>query len=158
MHTIEIVDGQQVIVFSCGVIEHMISKRQKAIWQREAGGQLFARLTPYEVYVVDATGPRRTDKRARTSYIPDRKAEQQEIDERFRDGLIYVGDWHTHPESTPRPSSKDINSISECFRKSQHGLSAFLLVVVGSTNLWQHSFIGLYGSSGLRVLGGKMSV
>jgi len=154
MYAIGSGDGQQTIVFSDDVIEHMMKNRQKGIWQTEAGGQLFARLTPFEVYVVDVTGPRRSDKRTRTSYVPDRKAEQREIDERFRSGLIYVGDWHTHPEVNPRPSKRDIRSISECFRKSQHALSGFLLVIVGSTMLWQRSFIGLYGSSGLRVLGG----
>ena len=147
-------DGPQTIVLSTRVIEHLMENRQKAIWQAEAGGQLFARLTPFEVYVVDATGPRPTDKRTRTSYVPDRKAEQREIDEKFSNGLIYVGDWHTHPDPNPKPSSKDMHSISECFRKSQHALPGFLLVIVGSTNVWQRSFIALYGSSGFHILDG----
>lgn len=153
MQAIEIGDGRQTIVFSDRVIKHMMSNRQRAFWQTEAGGQLFAYLTPFEVHVVDATGPRQTDKRTRTSYIPDRRAEQREIDARFRSGLIYVGDWHTHPEADPHPSNRDISSISECFAKSQHRLSGFLLVIIGFTSLWQRSFIGLYGSSGMRALG-----
>jgi integrative and conjugative element protein (TIGR02256 family) len=153
MQVIEIGNGYQTIIFSSRAVEHMMKNRQKATWQTEAGGQLFARLTPFEVFIIDATGPRRTDKRTRTSYIPDRKAEQREIDERFANGLIYVGDWHTHPEPTPHPSYKDVNSISECFRKSQHRLWGFFLVIIGSTGLWHDSFIGLYARSGLRDLG-----
>ena len=53
----------------------------------------------------------------------------------FRSDLNYVGDWHTHPEEYPRPSATDLASINETFRKSTHNLSAFLLVIAGtSTN------------------------
>jgi integrative and conjugative element protein (TIGR02256 family) len=127
-------------------------RRQFFPFDTEAGGQLFARLTPFEVYVTQATGPRTTDLRTRNSYIPDRKAEQREINNFFASGLCYIGDWHTHPDPHPRPSHRDIRSISECFRKSRHALVGFLLVIVSSTDLWKNSFVGFCNSSGLHDL------
>jgi integrative and conjugative element protein (TIGR02256 family) len=80
---------------------------------------------------VEATGPRHSDKRGRYSYVPDRQAEQKEIVERHKRGLHFVGDWHTHPEASPKPSPADIASITHSFKKSVHSLNAFVLVIVG---------------------------
>src|SRR3546814_8042190 len=71
------------------------------------------------------------DRRTRTSYIPDRRAEQAEIFDRHARGLHYVGDWHTHPERYPQPSSPDAQSIAECVAKSTHQLNGFVLIIVG---------------------------
>src|SRR5687768_13492126 len=121
----------QVLVLSGEVVRKFRRYRQKRWYQREAGGQLFARLSPSRIVIEEATGPRRTDRRTRTSYVPDRAAEQREIDGRHREGLHFVGDWHTHPEELPRPSGLDVASISESVRKSSHALNGFLLVIVG---------------------------
>ena len=123
---------EQTIVVSATVVDYLLSHRQTKKRQPEAGGQLFARITPLEIYIDEATGPRKTDKRSRYAYTPDRKAEQNEIRERFRNGRIYVGDWHTHPSPHPSPSITDTLSIMNCFAKSVHKLNAFLLVIVGS--------------------------
>ena len=121
----------EVLVLSDEVVRKFRRYRQKRWYQREAGGQLFARLSPSRIVIEEATGPRRTDRRTRTSYVPDRAAEQREIDGRHAEGLHFVGDWHTHPEKHPRPSGLDVASISESVRKSTHALNGFLLVIVG---------------------------
>src|SRR5690606_10810567 len=95
-----------------------------------SGGQLFARLAPPIIEIVEATGPRPTDRRGRTSYEPDPHAEQLEIEARHRQGLHFVGDWHTHPERCPVPSVRDLISITDCVRRSRHHLSGFVLLVV----------------------------
>ena len=121
----------QVVVLPEEIIRKFRRYRQRRWYQREAGGQLFARLSLSRIVIEEATGPRRTDRRTRMSYVPDRAAEQREIDSRHADGLHYVGDWHTHPEALPGPSGLDIASISESVRKSTHALNGFLLVIVG---------------------------
>jgi integrative and conjugative element protein (TIGR02256 family) len=123
----------QVVVLSEEVVGKFRRYRQKHWYQREAGGQLFAQLSQSRIVVEEATGPRRTDRRTRTSYVPDRAAEQREINTRHAEGLHYVGDWHTHPETYPGPSGVDIASISESVRKSMHALNGFLLVIVGQS-------------------------
>jgi integrative and conjugative element protein (TIGR02256 family) len=49
-------------------------------------------------------------------------------------GLHFVGDWHTHPEAVPTPSSSDIRTINEAVAKSRHHLFGFLMIVVGSSD------------------------
>ena len=121
----------QRLTFSDAVITHLEKWRQLRFWQAEAGGLLFARLSADEVLVELATGPRRTDRRGRWSYHPDRAAEQREIDERHPQGLYFVGTWHSHPEPIPRPSGVDLHSLAESFRLSTHHLNAFVLAIIG---------------------------
>jgi len=60
-------------------------------------------------------------------YLPDRRAEQEEIELMHTSDFHYVGDWHTHPDAYPVPSRVDVESIGECVRASSHDLNAFLM-------------------------------
>lgn len=141
-------DSGQVLVFTPEVLEHFSRYRQRRFYQTEAGGQLFASFVGDRIEVVEATGPRRTDTRRRTSYVPDRRAEQREIDDRHARGLHYVGDWHTHPEDVPTPSGRDVDSILDSVKKSTHTLNAFVLVVVGHADTPRGLSVCLYERSG----------
>jgi integrative and conjugative element protein (TIGR02256 family) len=125
----------QKLQFTPKVLAHFRRHQQRRFFEREAGGQLFATFANNEITIVEATGPRRSDRRSRYSYIPDRTEEQREIVERYPLGLHFVGDWHTHPECHACPSSTDLSSISDTVRKSRHSLNGFVLVVVGSSAL-----------------------
>jgi integrative and conjugative element protein (TIGR02256 family) len=132
------------LVLSDAVVEHFALHQQVRQDLAEAGGQLFARITRYEVFVEEATGPRPSDRRGRAHYTPDRQAERKEIRERFALGLHYVGDWHTHPEGVPTPSPIDRFTISDCSRRSTHKLAGFLLVVVGNGSFPECLHISLH--------------
>ena len=123
----------QRLTFSDSVISHLERCRQLRFWQREAGGLLFARLSTAEIFVEFATGPRKTDRRTRWSYNPDRVAEQREIDDFHLRGLCFVGTWHSHPEPIPTPSRVDLHSLDKSFRLSTHHLNAFVLAIIGQT-------------------------
>lgn len=125
-------DSGQTLVLCDQVLKHFAAHRQRLPWQAEAGGQLFARLEAPDIHIVEATGPRLTDKRGRTYYRPDRRAEQREIRERHGHGLHYVGDWHTHPVRHPDASCVDLNNINDCVAKSRHELNGFVLIIVGT--------------------------
>lgn len=105
--------------------------RQRRFYQREAGGQLFARIWNNDWEIAAATGPRLRDRRSRFSFWPHRASEQAEIFAQHARGLDYVGDWHTHPEDTPTPSPDDLTSITQIVRRSAHHLPGFLLLIVG---------------------------
>ena len=142
----------QGLIFSAEVVGWFKRHQQLRWWQREAGGQLFARFQESDIHIVEATGPRRTDRRSRTSYEPDRLAEQLEIDERFRNGLHLVGDWHTHPEDLPRPSPIDLTSTADGFRRSRHGLNAFVMTIVGRSVLPTGLYVSLHDGGALHIL------
>ncbi|SEE66189.1 integrative and conjugative element protein, VC0181 family [Rhizobiales bacterium GAS188] len=125
------ISGQRLI-FCPSVVAHFQKYRQLRWWQREAGGQLFPRFALPDITVEEATGPHRGDWRTRFTYQPNRRAEQQEIAERHRRGLHFVGDWHTHPEAVPTPSARDMQSMGELFARSEHALNGFVLLIVGT--------------------------
>jgi len=142
----EVGQSGQVLVFSDTVLKHFRRHRQTRPWQKEAGGQLFARIALPRIVVSEATGPRPTDRRTRTSYQPDRAAEQREILERHARGLHFIGDWHTHPETRPAPSGRDHRSIADCFVRSTHGLNAFVLVIVGTAALQEALYVAVHNA------------
>jgi integrative and conjugative element protein (TIGR02256 family) len=142
----------QTLVFTPSVLEHFHRHRQTRWWHKEAGGLLFAKLFSSPIEIVVATGPRPTDQRSRWRYFPDRNAEQREIDFYHPQGLHFVGFWHTHPQSLPRPSKIDDESISEAVRLSTHQLNGFLQVIVGLDQFPQGLFVGIGDGSNVHPL------
>lgn len=123
-------DGQ-TLTFADAVLAHFKRHRQVRASQAEAGGQLFASIAGSAVTVQIATGPRRSDRRSPTAYVPSRRAENKEIARMFGRGLHYVGDWHTHREPRPVASHLDAQSIHEIFRRSRHQLAGMVIAIVG---------------------------
>lgn len=147
----------QTIILSDPVLAHFDHHRQLQANSREAGGQLFARFDGKVVRVERATGPRPSDRRSPTSFVPDRKAERREIRKNFRAGLHYVGDWHTHLEPRPSPSQTDIDSFRDMYRKSSHRLASFLMVIVGTSLEMDGLYVALCDGHLLRQLNESVS-
>lgn len=122
--------GQQLVLTDVAA-HHLYAHRQRTWRDLEAGGQLFARFKHATILVERITGPRRSDQRHRTTFIPDRQAERGEIQRLFRQDLHYIGDWHTHPERHPAPSSIDLVNFAEMVRCSHHHLNGLVMIVVG---------------------------
>jgi integrative and conjugative element protein (TIGR02256 family) len=123
--------GDLTVVIVALALETMDSYRQTGFFKREAGGQMFARLQPKLWRIEVVTGPRRGDRRGRFHFWPDRKAEQEEIDRYYGEGLDFVGDWHTHPEDVPSPSRSDVRSVENVVRESIHDRPGILMCIVG---------------------------
>lgn len=132
------------ICFSPEVVEHFATHRQQGKVKTEIGGQLFARFEHGEVRVIRATGPNATDKRGWTWFKPDLRKQNVEIQQLFQKGLHFIGDWHTHPEREPTPSSWDTDSMKDCFKKSRHQLKAFLMVIVGRADFPSGLWVSLH--------------
>ena len=142
----------QTLILTHVVIDHLKSHRQSSPRRREAGGQLFARFEGNTIRIERATGPRSSDRRSLTTFVPNRLAERREIKRLFKEGLHYVGDWHTHPETSPRPSQTDTNNFREMFRKSRHKLASFVIVILGAAAPPEGLFVGLCDATGWREL------
>ena len=128
----QIGQSAQRLIISASVLNHFTKHQQRDRDSFEAGGQLFARFSEQFVTISKVTGPRAADRRTRYSYVPDRREEQKEIDEMHRKGFSFVGDWHTHAQGVPTPSSSDVRTINEAVAKSQHHLHGFVMVIVGT--------------------------
>lgn len=125
-------DSAQRLILSNYVLTHFERHRQSVSDSKEAGGQLFARIDGSCIIVEHATGPRPSDWKSKFLFIPNRIAERREIKRLFREGFHYVGDWHTHPDSNPKPSRTDTRTFRDIFRRSRHQLAGFVMVIVGT--------------------------
>ncbi|WPZ01530.1 Mov34/MPN/PAD-1 family protein [Idiomarina sp. OXR-189] len=126
-------DRKIIIEFPSDVLMHLTRYRQNRCYSKEAGGQLFGKFNVEGHITIGAiTGPRKTDKRSRHSYKADHAQEQREIDEKYKDGLYFLGDWHTHPEGVATPSPSDIKAITEIYQSSIEPGPGFLLVIAGT--------------------------
>lgn len=123
--------GQQ-LVLDASVLSHFQSWQQLRPGMSEAGGQLFGAISETCVTVTKATGPRPSDRRGPFYFIADRLAERSEIRAMHKSGLHYFGDWHTHPQAYPTPSTTDLESMSDLFVRSKHQLNAFVMIIVGT--------------------------
>lgn len=59
---------------------------------------------------------------------------------------IYLGEWHTHPESKPIPSFTDISSIREIFDKSKIVIEGVFIAIVGIETIYWGFYNGNYYS------------
>ena len=104
----------------------------------EAGGILLGRRRGAHFEILDATVPTKFDTRTRTFFKRSEKI-HSDIAKRMwsqsKGQISYIGEWHSHPEVVPSPSSVDIFEWSklsvEC--KSPHGYS---MVIVGTQGIW----------------------
>lgn len=153
------IDGHDgSIVFSEEVLIAMQQYRQIDFHDKEAGGQLFAKFEGNKTIIVEATEPKRLDKRTRYGFIPNRWIQSLEIKAKHRQGKHFVGDWHTHPEPIPSPSIDDINGMVECYRESQHELKKFVMVILGTANLPDGLFVCLVDACGITGLTCRSSI
>lgn len=125
-------ESAQEIVLTPTVIKHMHRHRQTSWWKREAGGQLFARITDTALHVVLATGPYRSDFRSRFGYRSAPATAQREIKKQRESGLYYCGDWHTHPQQFPAASGEDFETIAKLQARSDLRLGVVLMVILGT--------------------------
>lgn len=91
----------------------MWKHRQRYVWSREAGGILLGCLGLDEraILIGDITKPGRQDVRGRQFFKRGRHRAQICVDSAWRKskGIVnYLGEWHTHPEDDPFPSSADL--------------------------------------------------
>jgi len=113
-------------------------------WNKEAGGQMFGQANGYTLIVEEASGPRRDDVRTRGSFEIDPIAAANEIKERRVKGLIYLGDWHTHPEDYAKPSDQDRMNAAKLMKGAPQN-PFLLLVIVGNRD----TYVGVYNERSL---------
>jgi len=141
-----------ILIVSDEALAVMHRFKQTRLLDKEAGGQLFAQFSGPNVHILKATPPSLLDWRSRYGFRPNRRLQRMQIAKYYARGLHFVGDWHTHPESHPTPSSEDVTGMQDCFRRSKHDLTAFLMVILGTVQSQDGYYVGLVDETGLRPL------
>lgn len=119
------------ILFGPEALKHLRRHRQRGFSAKEAGGQLFGTRVETGLQVIAATGPYKDDTRTRTSYRSDPVAADRKIDAMRKKGLIYLGEWHTHPERHPQPSGSDVDAFVRLCAHSEHASATLVLAIQG---------------------------
>lgn len=126
-------DSQRYVLFTANVLSHMYAHAQLRFWQKEAGGEIYS-VDPdaHRIIVTAATGPNPGDRRGRCSFNPDIEAAAQDRIWQFAMGRHAVGLWHTHPESQPTPSGRDIRTTEEYLKAFSRDRDRYLMVILGN--------------------------
>jgi integrative and conjugative element protein (TIGR02256 family) len=97
---------------------------------REAGGILIGSYRGAHMQIVECTTPPPRDRRSRVLFDRRDEGHQRMALERWRASsktLTFVGEWHTHPESHPSPSSIDRQTWRRVAKKNKAGNTFFLI-------------------------------
>ena len=126
-------DFEQTVEIDAVALAHLGSYRQSRPWSAEAGGQLFGSVERDTVRITEACGPFLSDERRRTSFRSDPVAAQLSIDQCSERGLLYLGEWHTHPEPRPSASMTDRDAFSRLMQRSAVRVSTLILIIQGTS-------------------------
>jgi integrative and conjugative element protein (TIGR02256 family) len=123
--------------------------------RKEAGGILLGTVYPGERVIIQrATTPGPLDKAGFYFFDRSRKRAQRVVNKLWKKsaGLcIYLGEWHTHPELNPSPSSRDRRMIRNMLAQTKMEVEFLFLIIVGIESIW----IGIENGKELRRLHSK---
>ncbi|EPB0848151.1 Mov34/MPN/PAD-1 family protein [Yersinia enterocolitica] len=117
------------------VVRLLQSYRQMYYGSTEAGGVLIGERRGQHIVVTDISVPGPGDIRSRNRFERKGDHHQQKVYELFKqsDGfLVYLGEWHTHPEDFPQPSYTDIKS----WLTGLIATEPMVLLIVGRKGEW----------------------
>jgi integrative and conjugative element protein (TIGR02256 family) len=104
----------------------------------ESGGILLGYRRGDHAHIVAATVPGPFDRGTRTSFLRSERGHREHALTMWRDSeeqMDYMGEWHTHPESEPSPSSTDRRAWNELM--GQHPLLPMIFLILGThTSQW----------------------
>lgn len=142
-------DGRILLELGTQVLEVFAAHAQLSVAAPEAGGLLLGTVHGQGMLITEATTPTRMDRQWRTLFERLPFGHRAIAKHRWRasSGTVrYVGEWHTHPEDLPQPSSTDLTEWRVLATKRADG-RAVLAVIVGREGL----HIELMAASGVRV-------
>ncbi|MBO0951180.1 Mov34/MPN/PAD-1 family protein [Fibrella forsythiae] len=123
-------------------LDKMLSFRQLNLEDCEAGGVMLGRLLidSNDVVIDEVTVPMCQDKRSRFAFYRHKRGHQAVINQRWHSSngtCIYLGEWHTHPEPVPTPSTTDRNDWRRKLRADRFEKSLFFVIVgTHETKMW----------------------
>jgi integrative and conjugative element protein (TIGR02256 family) len=128
---------------TCPVVETLRQYVQDNPDRAEAGGVLLGRhiLGSDDIVVDEVTTPMPQDRRTRFRFFRSREPHQSRLDDawaRSAGSCTYLGEWHTHPERDPYPSSVDTADWKRKLRDDTYsGVLFFVIVGTEQCRVWE---------------------
>lgn len=136
--------GSRLIIDEAVVRQFALYAQHKP-YNREAGGLLLGRhlLGSEHIAVDDLSVPMRGDRRRRCSFFRG-KGHQGYAHKRWNQSQgtsAYLGNWHTHPEPYPSPSTTDIADWKNVVKNDLYEGDRLYFLIVGTRELacWEGS-------------------
>ncbi len=130
-HDTVVFSGRDIDVILCDeVSQKMNSFRQLGTTSKESGGILIGERRGRYWVVTDITTPMKGDIQSRGQFVrqdPGHIKVSKRISKRSKNIQTYMGEWHTHPQLTPQPSSVDLASWKSI--KIEKGSSLVFLIL-----------------------------
>lgn len=143
----EIKIGDVTIVFADSVLNVMDKHAQIKPTAPEQGGILLGRFYEDKVVIEKISTPTDLDKCSRYNFERHKLSAQIVVNYEFFNNsqIMYLGEWHTHPEDNPTPSAVDLKMIKEQFTKNKITVPFLLLVIKGR----KKTFVGIQNANNL---------
>lgn len=128
-------DFDNHVVIMNEVVKRLNAYRQIHHTSTEAGGVLVGERRGQHIVITHISEPGPGDIRSRTRVERKGDHHQKKVDELFRrsDGFfVYLGEWHTHPEDFPQPSSLDIKSWLTGLKATE----PMIMLIIGIKGVW----------------------
>jgi integrative and conjugative element protein (TIGR02256 family) len=125
-----------MLLIETEVLEELDPYRQTHSHSSESAGVLLGYRRGDHIHIVQPTLPAADDVRSRFSFWRrDRSHQQIATREWRRSGRIkdYLGEWHTHPEATPTPSTVDVSEWRSLCSRNKEPL---IFVILGTAGNW----------------------
>lgn len=132
------------IEFTDEIVNSLKAYTQDFHHLHESGGILMGkRLLNGNIIVTNITTPQQGDV-IRRCYFKKNKKVHQKISDKIWIGskgkIIYIGEWHTHPEPIPHPSSVDLRGWQLSVQNQKDEKTyIFLIVGIKEFGLWSYS-------------------
>lgn len=118
------------------ILERFTQHNRKA---PESGGVLIGKLINSQVNITKLSVPTILDQASRTNFERSKKGAQIILDYEFYNSngqLTYLGEWHTHPEPFPTPSSTDLTMLKDQFKNNKLNTDFLILLIKGTEGLY----------------------
>lgn len=128
------------ILISKNVLKIFDSFKQLKKNDKEACGILIGKhsCNGQSIRIEIATKPGKKDIRKRMYYEIKSSHHTKVLEKCFKESKfesVYLGTWHTHPESTPSPSKVDIRDWKKQYKKNSHLFDKMVFAIVGTTEV-----------------------
>ena len=132
----------------------LYENRQVSAEEYEAGGILLGSIYDDFIQIEAISIPGGSDIRKPFFFQRDRDRAQRLINQahEYSQGLTnYLGEWHTHYQKIPQPSSLDISEMQKTFEKSKIPLQFIVAIIVGNSDFIGNLWVGFQDKNGLRL-------
>jgi integrative and conjugative element protein (TIGR02256 family) len=135
----EIKIDNYLLTLSAEVLHILDKYIQRKLSDPESGGIILGKVTSDTIQIQRLSTPTELDKCSRMNFERHRLSAQIVINYEHANSygqVAYLGEWHTHPEDYPSPSSTDIKMIKQQFAQNKIHTDFLILLIQGRKSLF----------------------